>query len=161
MSELAFLSPDAARDGGSFEPRVASPLGRALAGAEGVRDLSGLAKIELRGDHGALAVDAEIVRIAPGRTLLLCPFEQGAALRRSLPGRVYDLTAALAGLELRGEGTMRRLTDLDLDVLPAVGKVAEVPAVVLRDGDAFRLFFAQEYGHYVAEAVLDVLAGLA
>ena len=56
---------------------------------------------------------------------------------------------------------MRRLTDLDLDALPAVGKLAEVPAVVLRDGDRFRIFFPQELGHYVAEVVLDTLDGLA
>ncbi len=56
---------------------------------------------------------------------------------------------------------MRRLTDLDLGALPAVGKVAEVPTVVLREGDRFRLFFPQELGHYLAEVVLDTLDGLA
>jgi hypothetical protein len=70
------------------------------------------------------------------------------------------MTGALAGLEVEGEQAVRRLTDLDLDALPAAGKVAEVPAVVLRDGERFRIFFPQEYGHYVAEVVLDVLEGL-
>jgi len=35
-----------------------------------------------------------------------------------------------------------------------------VPALVLRDGPRFRIFFAQEFGHYVGEVVLDVLEGL-
>ena len=33
--------------------------------------------------------------------------------------RVYDMTAALAALEVEGEDLMRRLTELDLDALPA------------------------------------------
>jgi len=160
VSALAFLSPDAARAGDGFEPRLASPLARALAEQDAVRDLSGLAKIEVRGEVPG-GVDADVVRLGPHRTLLFCPYERGAELRRSLPGRVFDVTAALAGLELRGEQAMRRLTDLDLDALPAAGKVADVPAIVLRDGDAFRIFFAQEHGHYVAEVVLDALAGIA
>ena len=55
---------------------------------------------------------------------------------------------------------MRRLTDLDLDDLPAVGAVAHVPTIVLRNGEEFRLFFPQEYGHYLAEVVLDTLEGV-
>ncbi len=161
MSDLSFLSPDAARRESGFEPRLASPLARALAGAQGVRDLSGLAKIEVRGELDALPQDADLIRITATRALIVCPSERGAALRRSLPGRVFDLTAALAGLELCGEQAMRRLTDLDLEALPAAGKVAEAPAFVFRAGDTFRIFFPQEYGHYVAEVVLDTLAGLA
>ena len=158
MTRLAFLSPDLARAGDGFEPRLASPLARALAGDTRVRDLSLLGKIEVRGeiDHH---VDADVVQITPQRALVLCPYERCAELRARLGG--IDLTGALAGLELEGEAAMRRLTDLDLDALPAVGKVAEVPAVVLRDGDRFRIFFPQELGHYVAEVVLDTLDGLA
>jgi sarcosine oxidase gamma subunit len=56
---------------------------------------------------------------------------------------------------------MRRLTDLDLDSLPAVGAVAHVKAYVLRDdAETFRLFFPQEYGHYLAEVVVDAAEGL-
>jgi len=62
---------------------------------------------------------------------------------------------------VRGETLMRRLTDLDLDALPAVGAVAHVQAYVIRDvGDTFRLFFPQEYGHYLAEVVIDAAEGL-
>jgi hypothetical protein len=70
------------------------------------------------------------------------------------------MTAALAGVRVEGETLMGRLTDLDLDELPAVGPVAHVQAYVLRDGDVFRLFFPQEYGHYVGEVVVDAAEGL-
>jgi hypothetical protein len=57
---------------------------------------------------------------------------------------------------------MRRLTDLDLEALPAMGPLAHVQALVVRgDGGSFRLYFLQEYGHSVAEAVIDAAEGLA
>jgi len=160
VTGLAFLSPDRAERGRQFEPTLASPLTRALGGDARVRDLSGLGKIEVRGDVDAIDADVQVVRISPGRALVLCAYERCAELRAVLPGTVIDMTAALAGLELTGERAMRRLTDLDLRELPAVGKVAEVPAVVLRDGERFQIFFPQEFGHYVAEVVLDTLAGI-
>jgi len=160
VTGLDFLSPDRARNEDIFEPRFASPLARVLAGTTAVQDLSRLGKIEVRGDVEAIDVDAEVIRITPRRALVLCPYERCAEVRAQLPGSVIDMTGALAGLELEGERAMRRLTDLDLDALPAAGKVAEVPALVLRDGSRFRIFFPQEYGHYLGEVVLDVLAGL-
>jgi len=160
MTGIAFLSPDRAERGENFEPQLASPLRRALGGDRRVRDLSGLGKIEVRGDVDAIDTDAHVVRIASGRALVLCAYERCAELRGALPGTVIDMTGALAGLELADERAMRRLTDLDLGDLPAVGKVAEVPAVVLRDGERFQIFFPQEFGHYVGEVVLDTLAGV-
>jgi len=160
VSELRFLSPDQARAEGRFLPRFASPLARALEHTTAVRDLSRLGKIEVRGDVEAIDVDAEVVPITPRRALVLCPYERCAELRAELPGTVIDMTGALAGLELEGERAMRRLTDLDLEALPAAGKVAEVPALVLREGPRFRIFFPQEFAHYVGEVVLDVLAGI-
>jgi hypothetical protein len=160
VTPLAFLSPDQARSQDLFAPRFASPLTRVLAGTRAVQDLSRLGKIEVRGDVDAIDVDAEVIRITPRRALVLCPYERCAELRAELPGIVIDMTGALAGLELDGERAMRRLTDLDLDALPAVGKVAEVPALVLGDGSRYRLFFPQEYAHYVGEVVLDVLEGI-
>ncbi len=160
MSGLDFLSVDRARSEDIFEPRFASPLARVLAGTTAARDLSRLGKIEVRGDVETIDVDAEVIRITPRRALVLCPYERCAELRAQLPGTVIDMTGALAGLELEGERAMRRLTDLDLEALPAAGKVADVPALVLRDGPRFRIFFPQEFGHYVGEVILDVLAGL-
>ncbi len=159
MSELAFLSPDRAVAGGGFEPRSTSPLARAIGDDPRVVDLSGLGKIEARAPVDEIDVDAEIVPITPRKALVLCPYDRSAELRARLPGLAIDVTGALAGLEFQGERAMRRITDLDLDALPAVGKVAEVPAVVLRNGDRFRLFVPQELGHYVAEVVLDALEG--
>ena len=72
------------------------------------------------------------------------------------------MTCSLAGLGLEGERLLRRLTDLDLDALPTAGGFARVSAIVIRDeGERFRAYFAQELGHYVAEVVLDAMAGLA
>jgi hypothetical protein len=73
----------------------------------------------------------------------------------------YDVTGSLAGLAFEGEQVVRRLTDLDLDTLPAAGGFAKIGAVLIRDeGERFRAYFPQELGHYVAEVVLDAIEGL-
>jgi len=160
VTQLAFLSPDRAVATGGFDPRRTSPVARALGDDGRVRDLSGLGKIEVRGAVDQIDVDAEVIRITDRRALVLCPYERCSELRARLPGLALDVTGALAGIELHGERAMRRLTDLDLDTLPAAGKVADVPAIVLRDGDRFRVFAPQELGHYLAEVVLDTLDGV-
>ena len=155
MTELAFLSPALAAAG------YRSPLERALA-SSGLRDLSALGKLEVRGDVASLAA-GEVVPITPHRALVLCRPEETVALAerlRETHSFVVDVSAALAGLALRGEQLMRRLTDLDPDLLPAVGAVAGVQCTVLRDGDEFRLFFAQELADHVAAVVLDAVEGL-
>ena len=56
---------------------------------------------------------------------------------------------------------MRRLTDLDLERLPAAGPFARVSALVVRgEGERFGVYVPQELGHDVALAVLDAIAGL-
>ncbi len=73
----------------------------------------------------------------------------------------YDVSGGWAGLAIEGERLMRRLTDLDLDKLPAAGPFARVNAIVLRDeGERFRVYVPQELGHDVAVAVLDAMRGL-
>jgi hypothetical protein len=162
MSELAFLSPGEARAEGGFAPRVASPLARALEGARGIRDLSLAGKLEVRGPSVEwLDADLDVVRITPSRALIVCAPEECVELRRSLPGLVIDVTGALAGIALESADLMRRLTDLDLAALPAAGKVADVPALVSETEGSFRIFFPQEYGHSVVEAVRDLQEGLA
>jgi sarcosine oxidase gamma subunit len=158
---LDFLSPDLA----SADARWSSPLERALAHAPAGIDLSRTGVLDVRGELDGLdAGDAEIVRLTPERALVLGPFEETARLRDRLAGErrlVVDASAGWAGLRVRGETLMRRLTDLDLDALPAMGSVAHVQALVIRDdGETFRLYFAQEYGDAVAEAVLDAAEGL-
>ena len=72
--------------------------------------------------------------------------------------------AGVAGIELDGpdvERALRRLTDLDLELLPAVGAVAHVRVLVVREAEArYRLWFPQEYADYVAEVVLDAWEGV-
>ena len=162
MNELLdFLSPDHA----DAEARWRSPLERGLEHAPPeIADISLTGKLDVRGDLDSVdAKGVELVRITPERGLVLCDFTKTANVRARLADRVLvvDLSAALAGLQLRGEALMRRLTDLDLDSLPAVGAVAHVQAYVLRDdAETFRLFFPQEYGHYLADVVVDAAEGL-
>jgi hypothetical protein len=160
VSVLDFLSPDLATP----EAQWRSPLERALRNAPAeVMDISLTGKLEVRGDLDGLdTAGFELVRITPTRGLLLCDFTRTAELRERLSDEflVIDVSAGLAGLQVRGEAIVRRLTDLDLDALPAVGSVAHVQAYVLRDGETLRLFFPQEYGHYVAEVVVDAAAGV-
>jgi hypothetical protein len=162
VSGFGFLSLDASA------PRT-SPLARAFAGhaAPGVRDVSGLGVFELHCDpSGAAAADAgeELVRATPTRAFLVTEAAAEAVHGRftSAELRVYDVTAGFAALEVDGERIMRRLTDLDLDALPAVGPVGRgVAAIVQRPGaETFRILVPQELGHYVAEVALDVAGGL-
>lgn len=144
-----------------------SPLRRALQGVDpaAVRDLSLEGVVEIRGDLDLVAPDVgeELVRLSPRRGFLFTDEDPADATERLRTDGVlaYDATGALAGLAIESERVMRRLTDLDLDKLPSAGPFARVTAIVLRDdGGWFRVYVQQELGHYVAEAVVDALAGL-
>jgi hypothetical protein len=146
---------------------LASPLARALAETDPdlVRDLSLDGKIEVRGDLELVEPTSgeELVRLSPRRGFLFVDGDTTDAIERlrAQGVRAYDATAAYAGLAVEGEQLMRRLTDLDLDKLPAAGGFARIGALVIRDeGERFRIYFQQELGHYVAEVVLDAMAGL-
>ena len=172
MIDLEFLSPDRAETEGGWSPRRRSPLERALAarGTElGIEDVSltyGI--LEVRGDvNGIPTRGAEMVPVTDRKALVLCPFERVDGVRKAVArgdAFVIDQTGALAGLRIErpdAETLMRRLTDLDLDDLPAVGAVAHVQGHVVRDGPTgFRIFFPQEYGDYMAEVVVDAAEGL-
>ena len=161
MSGLAFLSPVEARSAGGVAPRAASPLARALEGATDIRDLSLLGKLEVRAPVDAIdAGDADVLPVTKERALVVCDQARVPELRGSLPGLVLDVTSVLAGIEVEGLTLMRRLTDLDLGRLPAAGKVADVPALVTAHGSRYRIFFPQEYGHSVVEAVRDLQEGV-
>ena len=148
MSFPAFLAPGAAP--------VSSPLARALDGAAGILDLSLVPKLEVRGAAvGDLGPDVDVLQLTP-----VCALVVGGPAAVP-PGFAVDLTAALAGIAVRGEQLMRRLTDLDLSRLPAAGRLAGVHAFVFeRDGE-YRVFFPQELGHSVVGIVRDAQAGLA
>ena len=159
MSDLVFLSPGRA----SAEATWRSPLERALEGAPPeISDLSLTGKIEIRGDLPKSVKGGDLVRITPTRGLVLCDFTKTVELLEKLSKDHFaiDVSASLAGLSVRGEAVMRRITDLDLDALPAAGAVSHVQAIVTRDGDSFALWFAQEYSDYLAEVVIDAWEGL-
>ena len=159
MTDLAFLSPGRA----SADATWRSPLERALREAPPeIGDLSLTGKIEIRGDLPESVKGGALVRITPNRGLVLCDFTKTVELLEEL-SRDYmatDVSATLAGLSVRDETLMRRITDLDLDALPAAGAVSHVQAVVTRDGDSFALWFGQEYSDYLAEVVVDAREGL-
>ncbi|HEX5469926.1 MAG TPA: hypothetical protein VFW80_12865 [Gaiellaceae bacterium] len=159
MNELAFLSPGRA----SAEAAWRSPLERALRDAPPeISDLSLTGKIEIRGELPGAIDGGQLIPITPMRGLVLCDFTKTVELldRLSQQFLAIDASATLAGLGVRGESLMRRITDLDLDGLPAAGAVAHIQALVTRDGDSFSLWFGQEYSDYLAEVVLDAWEGL-
>jgi hypothetical protein len=159
----AFLSPS------RCEPEtLTSPLRRALENADPaqVRDLSLEGVVEVRGNIDAVTPGEgeELVRLSPRRGFLFTDDDPAdVAERVRVAGAVaYDATGSLAGIAIANEQVMRRLTDLDLEQLPTAGPFARVTALFRRDADGwFRIYVQQELGHYVAEAVLDALAGVA
>jgi hypothetical protein len=146
---------------------MTSPLRRALEDADpaAVRDLSLEGVVEVRGnvDAASPAPGEELVRLSPRRAFLFTANDPAdvAERLRATGALAYDATGALAGVAIASEQVMRRLTDLDLDRIPTAGPFARVTALVRRGGDGwFHVYVQQELGHYVAEAVLDAVAGL-
>ena len=144
-----------------------SPLRRALEHADptAVRDLSLEGVVEVRGDVNAVSVGAgeELVRLSPRRAFLFTADDPAdvAERLRATGALAYDATGALAGMAIASEQVLRRLTDLDLDRIPTAGAFAGVTALFRAGGDGwFHVYVQQELGHYVAEAVLDALAGV-
>jgi hypothetical protein len=159
----AFLSPTRCEPG-----TLSSPLRRALEGVDpaAVRDLWPSGVVEIRGDLGLVAASAgeELVPLSPQRGYLITDDDPAdvAGRLRAFGVLAYDATGALAGMAIASEQVMCRLTDLDLERLPTAGPFAHVTAIVLRGADGwFHVYVQQELGHYVAEAVVDALAGLA
>ncbi len=80
------------------------------------------------------------------------------------PEDALDMSAGYGVLELEGpkvETLLRRLTDLDLERLPAAGAVAHVRAILIRDGErTYRLLVEQELADYLLEVVLDAIEPL-
>ena len=168
-ASLAFLSPSRCAP-----ETLTSPLSRALGRVgwsaylgdpEQVRDLSLEGIVEVRGDLDEVspAEDEELVRLSPRRGFLFGVEDGAAAADRVREAGVlaYDATGALAGIAISNEPIMRRLTDLDLEQIPTAGPFARVTAIFRRGDDgAYLVYVPQELGHYVAEAVVDALAGL-
>ena len=130
MTALDFLTASFCAPG-----TTTSPLRRALDGADPavVRDLWPDGKVEVRGDL------LERSARASDRFLVTDDDPADAVERLRAAGVLaYDATGALAGLAVEGEQLMRRLTDLDLDRLPAAGPFSRVTAIVVREeGERF------------------------
>lgn len=158
----AFLSPSHCAEG-----TTTSPLRRALEGADpaAVRDVSLEGIVEVRGNVSSLSAGPgeELVTLSSRRAFLFTGDDPAdlVARVRGQGALAYDATGALAGIAIASEQVMRRLTDLDLDAIPTAGPFARVSALLRRGADGwFHVYVQQELGHYVADAVLDALAGL-
>jgi sarcosine oxidase gamma subunit len=148
VSELAFLSLDATAPAGLVRPLARSPLTRRLreAGAEFEERDGWLVAVRVPGGEERRLAIRDVTHVLAGH-------DWG-----TVPGTVPPL-AGLAALEIEGSGAttvLRRISELELDTLPAVGAVAHVRAWLFRTGEeAYRLVFEQEYGHYLWEVVVD------
>jgi hypothetical protein len=158
----AFLSPSRCAEG-----TTTSPLRRALEGSDPavVRDLSLEGIVEIRGNVDAVTAGAaeELVRLSPRRAFLFTDGDPADIAERVRAGGAlaYDATGAFAGIAIADERVLRRLTDLDLERIPTAGPFAHVSALFRRSADGWiNVYVHQELGHYVAEAVLDAIAGL-
>ena len=158
----AFLSPSRCAEG-----TTTSPLRRALESADpaAVRDVSLEGIVEVRGNVSSVSAAAgeEVVTLSSRRAFLFTGDDPADVVGRvrANGALAYDATGALAGIAIASEQVMRRLTDLDLDAIPTAGPFARVNALLRRGPDGwFHVHGQQELGHYVAEAVLDALAGL-
>ena len=181
MSALSFRSLDHAHGDGGFRPLLKSSFHRRLrdAGAQfEERDGWLLAVRVPREERLALRIRdvTHAFRIVEGHAeteladavnALTPPTGHGRAFAAAyrngglteLAEGLIDTSAAFSVLEIDGPRAtqlMRRLTELDLDDLPAVGSVAHVRTFVFRENDElYRLFIPQEYGHYLWEVVVD------
>jgi hypothetical protein len=151
VTRLAFLSPHEA------DVAPLSPVRRAQSSA--YRDVSALGKLEVRGGSPAGAIP-----LGQGRSLVVLDGDVRPERDRLTDAgyRVYDMTGALGAFEVEGEDLLRRLTELDLGALPAIGSIARgTPALIERlEGERFRLFVPQELAQFVAEVIDDMARGL-
>jgi hypothetical protein len=166
---VRFLSPTRCAPETLASP-LAPSLGRVgwsayLGDPEQVRDLSLDGIVEVRGELDSVSAleGEELVRLSLRRGFLFTGSDAADVAERMRREGVlaYDATGALAGLAIASEQIMRRLTDLDLAQIPTAGPFARVAAIFRRGADGwFHVYVQQELGHYVAEAVVDAIAGL-
>jgi hypothetical protein len=150
VTRLTFLSPHEA------DVEAVSPVER---GDSSFRDVSRLGKLEVRG-----GVPDGAIPVGPNRGLLVVDGDPRPERDRLTAAgyRVYDMTGALASFEVRGDQLLRRLTELDLERLPAIGSIARgTPALIERlEAGRFRLFVSQELAQFVADVIADIVRGL-
>ena len=179
MSALQFLSLARPEASDRFRPLARSSLERRLrdAGARFEERDGWLVAVEVPGEEryalvirdvthayvvreGTEGVEIHLRGGVPGDPNVAARYRYGNGAEGALDeARLVDVSAGYAALEIEGPGAttvLRRLTELDLEALPAVGAVAHVRTWIFPYGeDAYRLFFAQEFGHYLWEVVVD------
>jgi glycine cleavage system aminomethyltransferase T len=148
VNGLEFLSVAADADG-RFRPLARSPMERRLrdAGAEFEERDGWLVAVRVPGEEERRLAIRDVTHDPSNRLLLAGVSERPEAL------------VGFAALEIAGPGALtvlRRLTEMPLDDLPAVGAAAHIRCWIFRTRDeAYRLLFEQEYGHYLWEVVID------
>ena len=174
MSALDFLSVDAAHAQGRFRPLARSPFLRRL---EGAAEQGGWLVPTGTGGNDAVSIRdvTHLHRVRESSDGVLVEFEPGDEREPVVVGWLWngeerppedalDVSAGYGVLELEGpkvEALLRRLTDLDLERLPAAGAVAHVRAILIHDGEhAYRLLVEQELADYLLEVVLDAIEPL-
>ena len=189
MSALGFVSPAGAADAKGFHPVNRSSMDRRQreAGATfeerdgwlvpvaipgeadrvaiaGVADLSHVRVTEVRPSDPVLQGEGVVwYRLSDRRSLVFSDAAGAEALSRRMPAiaspstsRVRSAIIAVCGEE--ADTIVRRLTHLHH--FPASGEVAHINAHVLKPGDAYWIVFAQEFGHYLWDVVVDRAAAL-
>ena len=172
MSELTFLSVDRIEASSRFRPLKRSSMERRLreAGAQFSERDGWLVATRVPGEedhvpkvrdvtHEYTVYEGDTEEDVDGPLALRLPTGKAFVAGEEAPNGLLDLSAAYAALEIVGNGAgtvMRRLTDLDLDELPAVGALAHLRAWVFRPEDErYLVFFPQEYGHYLWAVAVD------
>jgi heterotetrameric sarcosine oxidase gamma subunit len=174
VNTLDFLSVDAARPQDRFRPLARSPFLRRLGG--GSEHGGWLVPGETGGNDAVSVRDVtHLHRVHESSDGVLVSFEPGDEREPVVVGWLWngeerppedalDLSAGYGVLELAGPKVatlLRRLTDLDLERLPAAGAVAHVRAILIHDGEqTYRLLVEQELADYILEVVLDAIEPL-
>ena len=172
MSELTFLAVHTTEASSRFRPLKRSSMERRLreAGAQFSERDGWLVATRVPGEedhvpkvrdvtHEFAVYEGETDEDVSGPLAVRLPAGKAFVAGDGAAEPLLDLTAAYAALEIVGNGAstvMRRMTDLDLDDLPAVGALAHLRAWVFRpEAERYLVFFPQEYGHYLWEVAVD------
>jgi sarcosine oxidase gamma subunit len=129
--------------------------------AVGFADASHVAKLEVRGGEPPVPADGrEIVSVAPGRWIVLCRWEERAAVAEGLAGGrrvVLDMTGAWTAVVLAGPDAERLLRRLGpVAAVPGSGPVAGVQGRVVRRHTALWVLVAAEFAQHLWDVCADL-----